>query len=363
MTTTIATEWPHGAPSEKEMLRAFLAGDASYTGVFYTGVRTTGIFCLPTCSARKPLPHNVEFFPSVKAAMFAGYRACKRCKPTELAAPEWVAKLLAEVERRGGERIRESALKEMGLEASKVRRYFQREYGMTFQAYCRARRLGQAFEHIRKGAEIDDAVFASGFESHSGFREAFGKVFGTAPGRVKSGVAENATCIHLAWIETPLGPMVAGSVDEKICLLEFTDRRMIEAQFRKLRGHFRLPMIPGDTPVLRTLRTEIQEYFEGKRTEFTPPLAYRGTEFEETVWKQLLRIPTGETRSYQDIARELGNPKGSRAVGRANGMNRLAILIPCHRVVNQNGDLGGYGGGLWRKRILLDLERKSRGAS
>ena len=119
------TTWPHGAPSQKEMLRAFLEGDGSYTGVFYTGVRTTGIFCLPTCTARKPLPKNVEFFPTVKAAMFAGYRACKRCKPTESAAPEWVARLLAEVEHRSGERIRESALKEMGLEASTVRRYFQ----------------------------------------------------------------------------------------------------------------------------------------------------------------------------------------------------------------------------------------------
>ena len=193
---------------------------------------------------------------------------------------------------------------------------------------------------IRKGAEIDDAVFESGFESHSGFREAFGKVFGTAPGRVKSADTENSACVQLAWIETPLGPMVAGSVDEKICLLEFTDRRMLEAQFRKLRGHLRLPMIPGDSAALRKLRTEIAEYFEGKRTEFTLPLAYRGSEFEETVWNQLLQIPAGETRSYQDIARALGNPKGSRAVGRANGMNRIAILIPCHRVVRSDGGLG-----------------------
>ena len=171
----------------------------------------------------------------------------------------------------------------------------------------------------------------------------------------------SSACVQLAWIETPLGPMVAGSVDEKICLLEFTDRRMLEAQFRKLRGHLRLPMIPGDSAALRKLRTEIAEYFEGKRTEFTLPLAYRGSEFEETVWNQLLQIPAGETRSYQDIARALGNPKGSRAVGRANGMNRIAILIPCHRVVGKDGGLVGYGGGLAKKRWLLDHELRAAG--
>jgi len=364
-------KWPQSAPSSKEMLRAFLASDASYTGVFYTAVRTTGIFCLPSCTARKPLPKNVEFFPNVKAAMFAGYRPCKRCKPTEFAAPEWVAKLLAAVEQRGGERITEVSLSAMGLEASKVRRYFQREYGMTFQAYCRARRLGQAFEHIRNGAAIDDAVFDSGFESHSGFRDAFAKVFGTPPGRLKPGRPKagktpggnSEQCIKLAWMETPLGPMVAGAAGEEICVLEFTDRRMLEAQFKKLRGHFKLPMVPGECNVLSQLQIQLKEYFDGKRTGFSLPLAYHGSPFEKTVWNQLLRIPAGETRSYQDVARAIGNAKASRAVGRANGMNRIAILIPCHRVVNQNGDLGGYGGGLWRKRVLLDLETKVRAES
>jgi AraC family transcriptional regulator, regulatory protein of adaptative response / methylated-DNA-[protein]-cysteine methyltransferase len=153
--------------------------------------------------------------------------------------------------------------------------------------------------------------------------------------------------------------MVAGTADDQICLLEFTDRRMLEAQFEKLRRHFKIPMVPGDSEVLRQLRVQLQEYFDGRRANFSLPLAYRGSPFEQTVWSELLRIPAGKTRSYQDVARAIGNPKASRAVGRANGMNRIAILIPCHRVVNQNGDLGGYGGGLWRKRILLDLERKA----
>src|SRR6202795_1683739 len=138
-------------PPRPEMERAFLASDASYNGLFFTGVRTTGIFCLPSCSARKPLARNVEFFSTVRDAVFAGYRPCKRCRPTESSAPDWVRGLLHAVDEEGATRITASGLRERGLEAARVRRYFLREYGMTFQAYCRARRLSQAFESIRKG--------------------------------------------------------------------------------------------------------------------------------------------------------------------------------------------------------------------
>jgi AraC family transcriptional regulator of adaptative response/methylated-DNA-[protein]-cysteine methyltransferase len=342
------------------MEQAFLASDASYNGLFFTGVRTTGIFCLPSCPARKPLPQNIEFFPSVKDAVFAGYRACKRCRPTEASAPDWVRNLLQTVDHNGGARIKESQLSQMGLAAARVRRFFVKEYGMTFQAYCRARRLGQAFERIRQGGEIDDAVFDAGFVSHSGFRTAFARLFGKPPGQIRNDQTRNGDCIRLAWLETPLGPMVAGATAAGVCLLEFSDRRMLEAQFDRLRRRFPVPIVPGDSDHLRQLRTELQDYFGGRRREFTLPLLYPGTPFEEKVWNHLLEIPCGETRSYQDIARSLGQPGASRAVGRANGMNRIAILIPCHRVVNQNGELGGYGGGLWRKRILLELERTGK---
>ena len=154
--------------------------------------------------------------------------------------------------------------------------------------------------------------------------------------------------------------MVGGASSEGICLLEFSDRRMLEAQFDRIRRRFAIPIVPGDSDLLQQLRAELAQYFAGDRRDFTLPLIYPGTEFEQRVWSELLAIPCGETRSYQDIARTLGQPGASRAVGRANGMNRIAILIPCHRVVNQNGELGGYGGGLWRKRILLELEKEGR---
>jgi AraC family transcriptional regulator of adaptative response/methylated-DNA-[protein]-cysteine methyltransferase len=251
-----------------------------------------------------------------------------------------------------GARIPASGLRERGLDPVRVRRYFRRDYGMTFQAYCRARRLGKAFESIRHGGGIDDAVFDAGFESHSGFRTAFTRIFGKPPGESRDG-----DCIRLAWIETPLGPMVAGATAAGICLLEFTDRRRLEAQFDRVRRHFAMPIIPGGSDLLQQLKIELDEYFAGRRREFTLPLVYPATDFERSVWDQLLRIPCGETRSYQEIAGLLGRAGAARAVGRANGLNRIGILIPCHRVVNQNGELGGYGGGLWRKRILLDLER------
>jgi len=334
------------------MQRAFLASDASYNGVFYTAVRTTGIFCLPACPARKPLPENVEFFATVKDALFAGYRACKRCRPTESAAPGWVRELLARLDASTDVRIRQAELRAMGLDPGRVRRQFLRDYGMTFQAYCRARRLGKAFESIRGGKALDETVFDSGFDSHSGFRSAFARVFGAPPGQVRGG-----DCIRLCWVPTPMGPMVAGAADAGVCLLEFTERRMLETQFDTLRQRFQMALVPGETAHLEQVRAELGEYFAGNRREFTVPLAYPGTAFERAVWTRLLGIPYGETRSYEELAREVGRPGASRAVGTANGRNRIAILIPCHRVVNKNGELGGYGGGLWRKRLLLELEK------
>lgn len=349
---------PVALPSRREMERAYLSSDASYDGVFYLGVRTTGIFCRPSCHARKPRRENVEFFARPREALFAGYRPCKKCRPLEGGAdPPWVSRLLSKVDAGPDGRIRERDLKAMGIEPARVRRYFTARYGMTFQAYCRARRLARAFEGIRRGQPIDDAVFATGYESHSGFRDAFRSVFGRPPGAVRRGSADAASCVHLAWIDTPLGPMVAGATDGGVCLLEFTDRRMLEHQLRTVRRRVGAALVPGEHTILERLRRELAEYFDGTRRMFSVPLVAPGSAFEERVWKALAAIPYGETRSYLEVAQAVGSAAAVRAVGRANGMNRIAILLPCHRVVNRNGELGGYGGGLWRKRRLLQLER------
>jgi AraC family transcriptional regulator of adaptative response/methylated-DNA-[protein]-cysteine methyltransferase len=166
----------------------------------------------------------------------------------------------------------------------------------------------------------------------------------------------SADRVTITSLDSPVGPLTAGATDRGVCLLEFSDRRMLDAQLASVRERIG-PVIAGASPLLEQLRSELAEYFAGTRREFTVPLVYPGTAFQVKVWNALRRIPYGETRSYEQLALSVGAPGAQRAVGHANGLNRLAILIPCHRVVNKDGKLGGYGGGLWRKQRLLELER------
>ena len=341
-------------PPPAVMLRASTRRDASFDGIFYVAVRTTGIFCRPSCPAKTPLARNKEYFATPREALFAGYRPCLRCKPLQAGGehPREIRALLGRIDAEPSTRLKDGDLRRMGLSPSRLRRYFLSRFGMTFHAYARSRRLGEAFQRIKRGAPLEDVILGHGYESHSGFRDAFKHLFGKPPGR--AGALE---CIATGWVETPLGPMVAASTREGVCLLEFTDRRMIEAQLTTLRKRVGLPIVAGGSAHLDKLRRELAAYFEGKLTRFTVPLHAPGTPFQEKVWAELLRIPFGQTRSYEDIARRIGSPQACRAVGTANGMNRIAIVIPCHRVVNTGGALGGYGGGLWRKHWLLELER------
>jgi AraC family transcriptional regulator, regulatory protein of adaptative response / methylated-DNA-[protein]-cysteine methyltransferase len=340
-----------------EMQQAYLKRDASYNGLFFLAVRTTGIFCRPTCPARKPLPKNVEYFPTARAALVAGYRPCKRCRPLALDdQPQWATELLADVERDPSSRISDGDLRRRGIDPATARRHFLKHYGMTFQAFARARRLSGAFCQIREGASVDAAVFDSGFASHSGFREAFARTFGTTPRRAMSG-----NSVLLTWLESPLGPLVAGATSAGVCLLEFSDRRMLESQFATVRKRFAAAVVPGTNTHLKLLKDELANYFAGTLSRFTVPLTYPGTPFQRSVWQELLAIPYGQTRSYEQLAMAVGRPKAVRAVGTANGANRIAIVIPCHRVINKDGQLGGYGGGLRRKEYLLLLERAAVG--
>jgi AraC family transcriptional regulator of adaptative response/methylated-DNA-[protein]-cysteine methyltransferase len=290
--------------------------------------------------------------------MFSGYRACKRCHPLDADGkpPAWVTRLLERLERAPGERIRAADLRAAGIDPARARRYFQKHYGMTFQAYCRARRLGDAFRQIKGGSKVSTAAIEAGFESESGFRAAFGRAFGAAPGEAATGET-----VLLEWIASPVGPLVAGATSEGIALLEFSDRRMLEAQLKTLRRRLGAPLVPGRNRWLERLRKQLDDYFAGRRQDFDLPLVIRGTPFQEQVWRTLLTIPYGETWSYRDVAARIGQSGATRAVGTANGMNRIAIVIPCHRVVNADGRMGGYGGGVWRKQFLLDLERGQHG--
>ncbi len=340
-------------PTSERMYKAVIESEKSFDGVFYVAVKTTRIFCRPTCPARKPLQKNVEFFASPGDALYAGYRPCKRCRPMDRVeqAPDWVREAQELIEQDPGRRLTNKELPPLGLQPERLRRYFKQHYGMTFQAYARGRRLGQAFSKLREGQHVIETAMDHGFDSTSGFREAFHKAFGDAPSR-----CHGKGVLLMRWIQTPLGAMVAAATDEALCLLEFSDRRMIALQLRTLASRFDSVPVPGNNAVLGLIESELAEYFAGTLREFKTPVAYPGTAFQVAVWRRLLEIPYGGVLSYGAMARDLGFPDAQRAVGKANGDNRIAIVIPCHRVIRADGTLCGYGGGLWRKQRLLELE-------
>jgi AraC family transcriptional regulator of adaptative response/methylated-DNA-[protein]-cysteine methyltransferase len=337
-----------------EFWRALQRRDSSYEGIFVVGVKTTGIFCRPVCPARKPLRKNVEFFPGTKEALYAGYRPCLRCRPMNGNGnmPTLVEELRRQVEQRPSEPLRDRDLVEMGIEPSTARRQFQRYFGMSFQAYQRARRMGSALAAVRNGSNVLDTQLAHGFESPSGFREAFARLFGAAPSK-----ASGVHCLFARWIDSPLGAILALADESGLYVFDWVDRRGLEREILRLRKRTKFAIVPGDHPVLDQAEDEIGEYFAGTRKSFTLPLARRGTEFQRRIWDALLRIPPGETRSYVDVAKSIGEPGAVRAVARAIGDNYRGVVIPCHRVIGSDGSLTGYGGGLARKQWLLDHER------
>lgn len=342
-------------PSNAVMYRALVNRDTTFEGIFYAGVRTTGIFCRPTCPARKPKAENIEYFAGAKEALLAGYRPCARCHPLDRdkQAPEPVRRLCELVERSPSRKISDGQLQEIGIDPSTARRQFRRYYGLTFQAYCRMRRIGSALHELRHGESVIGAQIDHGFESASGFWEAFRQVFGAPPSE-----AGRVACLYARWIDTPLGAMLALADGDGLRLLEFVDRRGLEKEILTLRRRLSCVVVPGDNRHLDTVAGELAAYFDGTAAGFTVPLVPVGTDFERAAWKLLQTIPPGKTRSYADMARRLGNPHATRAVGRANGRNPVAIVIPCHRVIRSDGSLCGYGGGVWRKRWLLDHERR-----
>jgi len=341
-------------PDRKTMYNALLNKDSSFEGIFFVGVKTTGVFCRPTCTARKPKEENVDFFSTAKEALQYGYRPCKVCNPMQFngETPDWLKGLMKEIEENKITKFKDADLRERNIDPARIRRWFKKHHGMTFQSYLRLLRVNKAFGQIKYGEKVLESAFDTGYESLSGFTEAFKKTTGFSPSQSK-----DKRIVTVTRILTPLGPMFAGAVDEGICLLEFVDRRMLETQIARLKKYLNAEFVPGQNKHFEELDKQLKEYFDGKRKDFDLPLVLDGTEFQQKVWKELQRIPYGNTRSYQGQAIALGNPKAIRAVAKANGDNRIAIIIPCHRVIGKDGKLVGYGGGMWRKQFLLNLEK------
>ena len=338
----------------QEKYEAMNRKDAAYEGVFITAVKTTGIFCRPTCTARKPLPENVVFFDTPREALQHGFRPCKVCRPMEKLdeTPDYIRDIIKELHRNPYQRLKDYDLTQRGITPSAIRRWFKKHHNMTFHAFQRMVRINAAYESIEKGGSVISSAFESGYESLSGFNNSYRSIFGQPPTS-----SNKKRVIHIARFTTPIGPMYACATDIGVCLLDYTDRRMLETEFKDLCKRLNAVILPGENPFLSQVQEEIEEYFDGKRKSFDVPLHTPGTEFQNSVWRKLQDIPYGSTRSYKEQAMAIGNPKAIRAVASANGANRISIIIPCHRVIGTDGSLVGYGGGLHRKKWLLDFEK------
>ncbi len=340
---------------KKEFYTALIDKNSTYEGIFFVGITTTGVFCRPTCPARKPKFENCEFFTTAKEALLASYRPCKRCRP--LSPPnqvsETVQTLVNAVEENPEKRWKERDFEKLSINASTARRQFKKRFGMTFVEYARSRRMGIAMKEIREGNSVIDAQLTAGYESSSGFRDAFSRIMGAAPT-----LLDDKMILKASWIDSYLGPMIAIASEEALYLLEFIDRRGLELEIDRMRKRTKSPIIPGVTPPIISIKIELKKYFAGELTTFTTPIQRMGSPFQNRVWDELMKIPLGETRSYADIAKAIGKPKAYRAVAQANGANQLAIMIPCHRVISSDGTLGGYAGGLARKEWLLNNEKQ-----
>lgn len=345
-------------PDADALYSALLARDPAYEGFAFVGVKSTGIFCRLTCPARKPKRENTRFFATVAEAMLAGFRPCLRCKPLEKsgASEPLIESLLAELEKEPLRRWSEEDVTRRGFDPSTVRRAFKRKFGMTFLDMARLRRLGRGIEQLSAGDAVVDAQLEARFESASGFRVAVERMLGETPANLRG-----RSVLRADFLETPIGTMVAIASEHALYLLEFLERKALHGELKRLRSTMRTAFSIGRTPVIDQVERELDAYFAGTSGAFTVRLAQDGTAFTRTVWQALRDIPLGQTRGYGELAAALGRPTAFRAVARANGANPLAIIVPCHRVIGADGSLTGYGGGLWRKRWLLEHERRMAG--
>lgn len=333
--------------------QALITRNSSYVGSFFVAVKTTSIFCISTCHARKPKKENVDFYTQVDEVVQAGFRPCKVCKPLQDAnqMPVDVKQAVAMVKANLSEKITDAHIRANGISPETVRRWFNKHYAMTFQSYARMLRMNNAIKDLDAGKNTIETAFDSGYESLSGFNDAFKKATGHSPTN-----DDGKTIILIDRLTTPIGPMFVCATHSGVCLLEFDDRKNLKAEIEELQKRLDGVIMAGENEHIVQAKVELCEYFAGERRVFDLKLHTPSTPFRESVWQGLREIAYGTTSSYIDQARRLGNEKAVRAVASANGHNRIAIVIGCHRVIGKDGSLTGYAGGLARKKWLLAHE-------
>jgi AraC family transcriptional regulator of adaptative response/methylated-DNA-[protein]-cysteine methyltransferase len=328
---------------------AFAARDRAQDGRFVVAVRTTGIYCKPSCPARHPRRENVRFYPDGAAARAAGFRACLRCRPDEVARDHRaVAQAIALIDAAEEPLTLDRLAAQVGYAPHHFHRLFKRATGVTPAAFARGRRASAATRALDDGASVTAAIYAAGYSAPSRFYDHAAPRLGMTPGAWQRGGAGIA--IRWTIAGTSLGPLLIAATDKGLCRVAFEeDEAALQRQFPNA------AIMPGDA-ALAALAAAVVAQVESPDRDHQLPLDVRGTAFREAIWQQLRRIPPGETRSYADLAAAAGNPGAVRAAGSACGANPLAVVIPCHRVQRGDGAMGGYAWGIERKRALRERE-------
>ena len=338
-------------PSDDDCWSAALARDRAFDGRFVSGVLSTGIYCRPSCPARHPHRHNVRFFANGAEARAAGLRACKRCSPDDVSRDERAVLAAIAAIKAAEQSLALAALAaETGYSPSHFQRVFTRHTGLSPAAYARALMAERAAAALTDGGTVTDAIYAAGYSAPSRFYEANQGRLGMTPSAWAGG--GKGVTIHWAVVETSLGSMLVAATEKGVCRLSFNEgRAALETRFPNAElaeGGARFAALLG----------QVVDAVEAPGDFSHIPLDVKGTAFQEAVWRELQRIPAGETRTYAQLAAAVGRPKAVRAAGSANGANNVAVLIPCHRVIRTGGHLGGYAYGLEIKRKLLEKEAK-----
>jgi len=347
-------------PSDQACWNAVLARNADFDGRFYYSVATTGVYCRPSCPARRPARAHVRFHDTVEAAEAAGFRACKRCKPDQpplsMQHGAKIAHACRMIEAAEGPPTLAVLADAVGLSPYHFHRLFKAMLGVTPKAYAVAYRNKRARAALSNSATVTQAIYDAGFNANSRFYANASEMLGMTPRSFRSGGTDHT--IRFAFAECSLGTVLIAASEVGVCAILFGDthaalQQDLEKQFPH--AHF-----VSDDADFETLTAKVIDVIENPSSNFDLPLDIRGTAFQHRVWDALRRIPAGSTASYAEIARAIDMPKSARAVARACASNRIAVAIPCHRVVRSDGSLSGYRGGVARKRALLAKERSGR---
>ena len=336
--------------------QAVVDRDRTQDGKFVTAVRTTGIYCRPSCAARTPHRENVTFYRTPAEAEAAGYRACKRCSPnTQAFEADLAEQICRYVDAHLDQRL---SLDELGsvvvISPQHLQRMFKRTLGISPREYIAARRLDHLKMRLKAGDTVTEAMYDAGFSSSSRLYENAPEKLGMTPADYRGGA--RGLNIRYAVAESSLGYVLAASTEKGICAVMLDDEP--DTLVEKLHAEFPGAHIKADGDSLREPLAGVLGYIEGQEPHIELPLDIRGTAFQQRVWQALQEIPSGETRTYSQIAEAMGQPAATRAVASAIAHNHIAVVIPCHRVIRQDGTMGGYKWGMARKEALLQREHE-----